>query len=369
MLKRNLKLTGLASVIALFIACTQNKSGNEASGEFTLRTGVNVSHWLSQSEKRGAERINYITKADFDTIAAIGFDHVRIPVDEVQLWDSLGNKQKEAFELLHNAINWSINANLRIIVDLHIIRSHYFNAKSNTLWTDPAEQEKLVDMWRQLSDELIQYPTNKLAYEIMNEAVADNPDDWNKLFGKVLADIRIKEPTRKVVIGSNRWQIPSTFADLKLPEGDTNVILSFHFYTPNTLTHHLAPWTETFEYKGPVNYPGWIVDTNNYKGLSDKTVAAMRRYANGYFDKEKLEKEMLPAIEVAKKHNLPLYCGEYGIYPSIPEEISLRWYKDVCEIFHENHIAYCHWAYKGDFPVVKENSVPNRNLVSVLTAK
>jgi endoglucanase len=118
-----------------------------------------------------------------------------------------------------------------------------------------------------------------------------------------------------------------------------------------------------------VNYPGWIVDTNNYKNLSEKTVAAMRRYANGYFDKETLEKEMMPAIEIAKKYNLPLFCGEYGIFPSISEELSLRWYKDVCEIFNKHHIAYCHWAYKGDFPVVGENSVPNRNLVQVLTTK
>lgn len=365
MIRRDLKYLGLILLGVLAFSCTQKKQ----SGKFTIRTGVNVSHWLSQSEKTGEERKNYITQADFDTIASVGFDHVRIPVDEVQLWDSTGNKQPEAFELMHNAINWAFKANLRVIVDLHIIRSHYFNAASNKLWTDPAEQDKLVNMWRQLSDELKQYPTDKLAYEILNEAVADNPDDWNKLFNKVLADIRLREPNRVVVIGSNRWQIPATFVDLKLPEGDTNIILSFHFYTPSTLTHHLAPWTDTYEYKGPVNYPGWIVDTNNYKGLSEKTVATMRRYANGYFDKDVLEKEMMPAIEVAQKYKLPLFCGEYGIFPSISEDLSLRWYKDVCEIFNKHHIAYCHWAYKGDFPVVGEKSVPNRNLVNVLTAK
>jgi endoglucanase len=101
--------------------------------EFKIRTGVNISHWLSQSEKRGEERKSYIVKADFDTIASVGFDHVRIPVDEVQLWDSLGNKEEEAFELLHNAINWAIEAQIKVIVDLHIIRSHYFINESNAL--------------------------------------------------------------------------------------------------------------------------------------------------------------------------------------------------------------------------------------------
>ncbi len=93
----------------------------------------------------------------------------------------------------------------------------------------------------------------------------------------------------------------------------------------------------------------------------------MREWANGYFDKEKLEEIMSPAIIVAKENKLPLYCGEYGVYPTIPDDIRLRWYKDVCEIFNKNNIAYCHWGYKGDFPVVGENSILERKLTDILT--
>jgi len=369
MFAKNLKLSFLALIGMLTLTCSQNTESNKSSDKFAIRTGVNISHWLSQSDKRGEERKNYITKADLDTIASIGFDHVRIPVDEAQLWDSLGNKEKEAFELLHNAINWAFGAKLRVILDLHIIRSHHFIAESNPLWTDDAEQEKLVDLWRQLSDELIQYPNAMLAYEILNEAVADDPEDWNKLLKKVITDIREREPERTIVVGSNRWQSPDTFPDLKIPMNDHNIILSFHFYTPLALTHHQAPWTQIAEYAGPVNYPGQIVDTSNYKGLSEATVEYMKNVANGYFTKEILEEEMAPAIKVAKEKYLPLYCGEFGVYPTIPEDVKFRWYKDVCDIFNKNNIAYCHWCYKGDFPIVNQNGEPNHKLVSILTAK
>jgi endoglucanase len=345
----------------------QQASTNPFAAGFKIRTGVNVSHWLSQSDKRGEERRKYITEADFDTIASAGFDHVRIPVDEVQLWDSLGNKEPEGFELLHSAIRWAFEAHLRVIVDLHIIRSHYFISESNPLWTDPAEQKKLVNMWLQLSEELHQYPNDALAYEILNEAVANDPDDWNKVLNKVIAAIREKEPERRIVVGSNRWQIPDTFPDLKIPENDTNIILSFHFYTPLALTHHTASWLPIAEYTGPVSYPGQIVDTSYYKDLSPKAVDYMRNVANGYYTKEVLAERMLPAIKVAKKHKLPLYCGEFGVYPKIPEDIALRWYKDVCDIFNENNIAYCHWCYKGDFPIVEKDGSPHWPLVSVLT--
>ncbi len=338
------------------------------SDDFTIRKGVNVSHWLSQSEKRGDARRNYITQPDFNAIAAMEFDHVRIPVDEEQLWDAQGTKESEAFELLHNAIKWAFQAKLRVIVDLHIIRSHHFIADSNPLWTDPAEQDKLVNLWMQLSEVLSPYPNNKLAYEILNEAVADDPEDWNKLIAKVTAAIRIKEPARTIVVGSNRWQIADTFPVLKIPENDRHIILSFHFYTPLPVTHHKAPWTDIAEYSGPVQYPGQAIKPNDMKGLSNKAIE-MLKWANGYFNKDSLEKIMAPAIKTAKKKNLPLYCGEYGVYPRVDNQVRFNWYKDVCEIFNRNNIAYCHWCYKGDFPVVDENSNPDTPLVSILTAK
>jgi len=345
-----------------------NSPSKPAGDGFVIRTGVNVSHWLSQSNKRGDARRRYITQDDFNTIAAMGFDHVRIPVDEEQLWDAHDTHEDEAFALLHNAIQWAFAANLRVIVDLHIIRSHHFIAESNPLWTDPAEQDKLVRLWMQLSEVLRQYPNDKLAYEILNEAVADDPEDWNRLLAKVIAALRVREPARKIVVGSNRWQTAGTFPDLRIPANDRNIILSFHFYTPMPITHHKASWTDIAEYSGPVHYPGQAIEPNDMKGLSRKAID-MLEWANGYFTKDVLEHIMAPAIKVAAEKNLPLYCGEYGVYPTIDNEIRFRWYRDVCEIFNRNHIAYCHWCYKGDFPVVDDHGNPDAPLVSILTAE
>ncbi len=120
----------------VFVGSCLNAQTSASTDNFTIRTGVNISHWLSQNDNRGDERNRYMSKSDFDTIASLGFDHVRIPVDEVQLWDSLGKKEPEGFKLLHNGIEWAFAAHLRVIVDLHILRAHYFNAESNKLWTD-----------------------------------------------------------------------------------------------------------------------------------------------------------------------------------------------------------------------------------------
>ncbi|MFZ0453384.1 MAG: cellulase family glycosylhydrolase, partial [Ignavibacteriaceae bacterium] len=153
---KNLKF--ILSALILFVNFIYAQTENNFPENFKIRTGVNISHWLSQSEKRGENRKEFITKADFDSIASAGFDHVRIPVDEVQLWDSTGSRHQDAFDLIHDAIKWAGEDNLRVIVDLHIIRSFYFNKSSNPLWKNETEQKKLVNMWQQLSGEFHQYP-------------------------------------------------------------------------------------------------------------------------------------------------------------------------------------------------------------------
>jgi endoglucanase len=213
---RFLKSLSLIGII-LLLAFVEDALSAGNSG-FHISRGVNISHWLSQSRRRGQGRRAYFTEKDVAYIAGLSYDHIRLPVDEEQLWDEGGNKEEEAFRLLNNAIKWSREHNLRVVVDLHILRSHHFNAEEKPLWTDPKAQEKFFQLWSDLSSELREYPVNRVAYELMNEPVADDPEDWNRLVGKAVKVIRKTEPDRKIVIGSNKWQSANTFDQLRIPE-------------------------------------------------------------------------------------------------------------------------------------------------------
>lgn len=336
-----------------------------------LENGVNVSHWLSQSKSRGEERNNQITKRDFDSIAAMGFDFVRLPVDEEHLYDENFNRDTAGFRLMHNAIKWALDANMNIVVDLHVVRSHHFNSENehpNTLFIDPAAQEKFVAIWKDMQKDLQQYPTDRLAYEIMNEPVAPTHEAWNKLIAKTVAGIREAEANRTLIIGSNLWQIPQTFDSLRVPENDKNIVLSFHFYEPSLVTHHQAPWTDYAFYKGNINYPGVSVDSANLAKLSGKELEKIISM-NGAYNRDTMYAHMKKAIDKADALGLHLYCGEFGAYPKfIDKETRLRWYNDVCSVFHEYGIANCHWCYKGDFPIVNEDLSANE-LPAILNGK
>ena len=367
------KIFNIASLFFLFLLLNSTASFAlppiKANGGFVIKRGTNISHWLSQSEARGEARRNYFTEKDVKYLAGLGFDHIRIPVDEMQLWLENGQQDQEAFSLLHQALNWCKKYNLKAVVDLHILRSHHFNDKVKPLWTKPEAQERFFQCWRDLSQQLRKYPVNDVAYELMNEPVADDPEDWNKLVDKAVVIIRQAEPARVIVIGSNLWQNPDTFDQLRFPHNDKNIVLSFHMYEPLLLTHHEASWMKFKDYKGPVNYPGVIVKEEDIKNISDTGLANEILRNKNYYTKQTIADHFAKPIAIAKQYGVPLNCGEWGCLTTVPDAARFQWFRDVKSVLEENNISWTTWEYKSDFGIINKKGQEEKELIKILVGK
>ena len=380
MRKSILALAVIISALFLTTSCKnkgQDQDQTQAGqvNNFRIKRGTNVSHWLSQSEQRGEARRLHIQEDDFARLKELGFDFVRIPIDEVQFWDEEGNKLPEAWDLLKNALDWSRKYDLRAIVDLHIIRSHYFNAvneddkAANTLFTSDEAQEGLINLWRQLSEFLKDRSNDWVAYEFMNEPVAPEHEQWNQLVAKVHKALRKLEPQRTLVIGSNMWQGHETMKYLKVPEGDKNIILSFHYYNPMLLTHYGAWWSPLCAaYKGKVNYPGVLVSKEDFDAAPAAIKDQLKPYTEEVWNIDKIREQFKDAIEAAKKYDLQLFCGEWGVYEPVDRELAYNWYRDVLTVFDEYNIAWTTWCYDADFGFwdQQRHSFKDRPLVELL---
>jgi endoglucanase len=361
---KQISIIAFIAAISLCTSCSNKAQQSpteelpDYSQQFSVKRGTNIAHWLSQSDRRGQERASFITAKDLQQIKAAGFDHVRLPVDEEQLWDSAGTRDEAAFSLLNNFMEWSSQSGLKVILDLHILRSHYFNAEEKPLWTKKEEQDKFIWLWKDLSSFVGRWPNGMLAYEFMNEPVADDAEQWNVLLARVADSIRSWEKERVLVIGSNKWQSVNTFDELRVPENDKNILLSFHFYEPFHLTHYKASWTKLKDFEGQVQYPGQIVV--NGTGEEEQRV----------YNRDTLEKMIAKPLALAKKLNLPLYCGEFGVIDGSPIESKAAWYRDLVAIFDKHNIGYANWNYKaGSFGIVDANMQPDQPIVDILTGK
>jgi endoglucanase len=378
-MKWKLKLIITSFALCSMISCKQTTSVKTMNPSgFEIKRGVNLSHWLSQ-DFGWAPKYTYINEKDLKFIDSIGYDHVRIPIDEMEMWNTIGKPNEVAFNCLTNCLDWCAKYNLKAIVDLHIIRSHHFNASNeggnNTLWTDTVAQQNLINLWLELSERLHKYPNNMVAYEILNEAVAPVHEDWNKLLNKAIAGIRKLEPERVLILGGNIWQIPENLQYIKFPEDDRNIILSFHTYQPMAFTHYTADWVPVKDYKGKVHYPGQIVSDPDYvKFVDSNNLPLVNQIADArqIYSKQTLYNIYKPAIDFAKLKNLQLYCGEFGCLPSVERKDRLQYYKDIVTTFEENNIAWCNWEYKGDFGIYffnlenKKSLNPDFELINTL---
>ncbi|EDY85166.1 Cellulase (glycosyl hydrolase family 5) [Verrucomicrobiia bacterium DG1235] len=356
------KALGLKRILTLCVALCVGSVGFAAKAPtnpsgFVIKRGVNLSHWLSQ-DFGWTPREELITENDIRYIAGIGFDHVRLPLDEKEMWLEDGSPNEEAFVLVESALEWCRKNDLRVVIDLHTINAHHFNAVNegleNTLWTDPAAQQHFLDLWAELSERFAKHPVDQVAYEIMNEPVADDHEDWNKLVAASLAQIRASEPNRVIVIGSNLWQIPETLGYLKVPEGDKNIILSTHVYSPFVFTHYTANWTPLKDYRGPVNYPGKVLEDAEYERLMAVNGGSLKDLvgdSNLNWNKAQMKKKFEPALKRARELGLQLYCGEFGCLPTVPREGRLQYYADITDAMEESGMAWANWEYKGDFGI------------------
>jgi endoglucanase len=359
----------LISIISYSCQTKQAPVSNGSPEDFKIFKGTNIAHWLSQSKKRGAERENFFVEKDIMLIKELGFDHVRLAIDEEQMWEANGNRIEDAFQLMTNCLDWCAKHNLKAIVDLHILRSHYFNDIKPPLFNDPKEQEKFYSLWIDLSSVLKKYPVSDVAYEILNEPVAGDPEKWNILAANTIKRIREHEPQRIIVLGSNLWQSAATFDVLKVPN-DKYIILSFHYYQPFFLTHHHASWTNLKDYNGPVHYPGALISKAEHDSLPEGLKNVSKEFIGTVWNIEAHEKYMKLAIQKSKELGLQLYCGEYGVIAGTPEDDRIRWYNDMITVFNKNNIASANWNYKsGSFGIINDEGLKNEAMIQAILKK
>ncbi len=330
---------------------------------FAIQRGTNISHWLSQSKKRGADRRAFFTPSDVQWLADHGLDHVRIPIDEEQMWDEAGCPEPEAFDLLQSALDRCAAAGLRAIVDLHILRSHYFLDSSPKLYTDPAEAQRFANLWRSLSDQLRSRPTDLVAYELLNEAVAPDARDWNRVLKVAFDAVRKAEPERTIVLGSNMFCTPDTFDQLAIPQDD-HLILTFHFYFPLLVTHYTAPWVPFGAYTGPVQYPGQPIPSEAMASFPEAFTSHIP-FLNKPYDIDAMHAELSKPLAVREKTGHPLYCGEFGCYIQVPQPLRVAWYRDIIQVLRDHDIAWANWSYKEDFGIRLPDG-PDQEVIDIL---
>ena len=360
----------VAATCCLAAWCVAVGMGAEAGGEpaaatasapaermASLKRGVNLGGWFAQGTLSRERFKGHITAEDAGRIRKLGCTFVRLPVDPAALADP---GKPEAFDagnlkLFDNALDLFQKEGLAVIVCPYM-----GDGPKHRVLTDRATTEAFLSFWGRLGRHLAARPTDKLFLQVMNEPSTDDQRAWDDLQLRIVAAIRSAAPKHTIVAASNLranggWDPIGGFVAGR-PVEDRNVIYDFHFYDPVQFTHQGAGWM-TWQVKEYRNLPYPSTPENIRPHLAGMTTPGARAYAVLYgrerWNKDRLEKQILRAIEWGRKHQVPVLCGEFGVYRRhAPEADRLRYLQDVREVLEKHGLGWAMWEYLGDFGVV-----------------
>ena len=254
-------------------------------------------------------KANGITKRDIDSLAAWGFNSIRLPMHYNLYTPAIENEKDgqitwldEGFTMTDNLLNWCAENKIYLILDLHGAPggqghdaniSDYDTSKPS-LWESTANQDKMVALWKKLAR---RYKDNPWigGYDIINEPnwnfTGTNPNGCDEnsnaplkaLLARITKAIREVDSNHIIFIEGNCWG--NNYNGI-FPLWDENMALSFHKY--------------------------W--NGNN--------VESIQKF-----------------LDYRTKYNVPIWMGESG-------ENSNVWFKEVLSLVEKNNIGWAFWPMK-----------------------
>ena len=297
--------------------------------ELGFRKGVNLGGWFSQCDYSEERLNNFITEADFEKIAVLGFDHVRIPIDYNVIQNPDGTMRPDGLGRIDAALALCEKYGLKAVLDLHKTPGYSFDAgeKEAGFFESESYQEKFYAIWETLAEWFGGKP-DRVAFELLNEVTeACFLPAWKRISRECVRRIRLYAPDTIILLGSYNWNSARTVPELDAPYDD-KMVYNFHFYEPHAFTHQGAYWMPE---------------------LQDKRCA----YADCGASEQWFEDFLAPAIEKAEKEHCELYCGEFGVIDVVPPEEAVKWFRDLHKVFERHDIAHAVWSWKQmDFGLI-----------------
>lgn len=346
-----------------------------------LQLGINLGGWISQYPADDPQHFKtFITAEDIKHIAEWGMDHVRLPVDYPVLEDTRsspvddsqpGNYRDSGFEYIESCLGWCEANGLRVILDLHKAPGFSFDQFDEaSLFNNPKMQDRFLDLWTAIASRFGGRMKDMLAFELLNEIVLPDSGPWNTLVKRAVERIRALDAERLILVGSNFFNSADELQNLDVLD-DPNILYTFHFYLPMTITHQRAPWVEPiFEYNRQLEYPGEQAD--GFEAIVEKYPSLRLEGEVGIsFDKEYLRAALQPALDFSQRIGQPVYCGEFGVYERASMSTRLNWTRDVVDLLDEYQIGRAYWTYKDlDFGLLDKNGqVVNQELLGIVSKR
>lgn len=314
-----------------------------------LRYGANVTQWFQAYQpKPEAHYREYIRDDEMALMRRLGLRHVRLCFSPQYLYDPADPEHPISSHLadFESGIRRFHAHGLAVVVDPH-------NTDQKRIEETGPWSKGYPLFWGALAAKLRHFDPEMTFFEVVNEPVFDRQEqDWFALQERIVAAIRASAPKHTIIVTGPNWGGIDGLRKLK-PLPDPNLIYSFHYYDPFTFTHQGATWSGPVPpHLNGVPYPSSPELVADVLARTSDTAAQgwLRDYGNKRWNKERLKARLDEALAWARPHGVPLYCGEFGVYPkNAPPESRKNWFRDFASVLKESGVGWAVWGWDDGF--------------------
>lgn len=231
---------------------------------------------------------------------------------------------KHQFKQMHILLDWCKKFGCKII----ITQNHFpldpkdkMKICNPLFWKTKQYLDEILNFAELVSKEFNNRGKELLAYTIVSEPLirglgyAKTPIQWIDVFKKIIYIIRKNDKDRYIYFSTGPGGTGRNFNNF-IPFNDKKILYGFNFYSPHKYTHQGIEGR-----KIDIEYPSLI------------------------WNKNQLEKSMLPIINFKKKYNLPIFVGEFSVVNGAKGQY--QYLKDILEIFNKHGFGWAYFAYSG----------------------
>ncbi|MFC0516519.1 glycoside hydrolase family 5 protein [Mucilaginibacter angelicae] len=304
----------------------------------SLNNGISIS-WLEQTWNESSLAQNAIKKSDFLLLKKLGFKSIRLPV----AFTSFSHTTiTQLFTCVDKVVEQCDTYGFRLVIDYH-----YGRLSDNNYLT---ETPRIIDLWLKLTKRYRSADYNNLFFEIYNEPPHINPKVWKDAAYNIVTAIRKIDKQRTLIIGASNY---NSIYELSRFErlADENIIYTFHFYEPFFFTHQGASWVGDQVATTGVSFP---YNAENFPALNPKAKNTPGQSNYQMYPRDGNEQSINDKLQIVKnwalKYDVPLICGEYGVYNKYADlDSRCRYIKAVRKALKRLDIPGMLWAYNDSF--------------------
>jgi endoglucanase len=308
----------------------------------SLDNGISVS-WLEQTWTKDVLNDGALTNADFKLFKALGFKSLRLPV-AFAFFESgkipLANVLMRIDEIIKQCRVYGI----KLIIDYH-----YGELNDNNYLT---ETPRIINLWVLLAKKYLNESPENLFFELYNEPPHMNPTVWKDAAYNIVTAIRKVDKKRTLIVGASNFNsIYELSRTVRM--ADENIIYTFHFYEPFLFTHQGADWVGNQVATVGVPFP---YNAEKFPDINPKTKGTWGETNYYQYKKDGNEQSLTDKLMIVKnwanKYDVPIICGEYGVYNKYADADSrCRYIKAMHITLKKLNIPGIMWDYNSAFSI------------------